>query len=296
MEKTLTASRNYQAPELHPVGTPAGAVARESGEARGDPGDRSGPRSRPPRPHLIGYAVIAVVVVLLGALVLATRSDLGQARSELTSLESELAATETAAADAAQSAAGASTAMQARISELMASVGTARDDLAATRDLLADAQDDATQLEGTVAELGLQLDDAEATVASTRDDVARLDALTGLDFAWWSWVTTPEDFEWFEAQGVDIAPMDEAVQSLGLAADWESWAGTNFFVAARVMGNYVDIIDDPAVTAAWDAWLGCTTMDGCGKAAVELDGALARATATTMASLRAASGTSRADM
>lgn len=295
MEKTMTAPTTYEAPDLYPVGTPA-AGGRESGAARGDPVDRPGPHRRPRLPHVVGYGVIALVVVVLAAMLLTARSGLDEARDQLTSLESEMAATELASADAAQTAAAEAAALQARISELVAAEEAARGDLTAARVSLAESQGETTRLEAAVAELGLELDDAEANVSSTRDDVTRLDALAGLELAWWSWGTTPEDFEWFAAQETDIGPMDEAVRSLGLAADWETWAATNFFVAARVMGNYVDIIDDPAVTAAWDAWLGCTTMDGCAKAAVELDGALARAMTTTMASLRAASGASRAGM
>ncbi len=297
MERTLTTPVEYEAPNLHPVGdTPQGAPVRQPDEARGDPAPGPGSERPSRRSRFVGYGVVVLVLVVLGAMLYTTRSGLSDARDEITSLESDIAATEAAAADAARSAADDAAALQDRIADLVGTLDTTEDELATTRTSLADAFDDTARLEQDVADLEVQIADAGAAAASTRDDVAKLDALTAFELAWWTWGTSPDDFEWFEAQGIDIDQMDEAIRSLGLAANWETWAGTNFFVAVRVMGNYVDAIDDPAVTAAWDAWLDCNTMDGCGKAVVELEGALASATASTMTSLRAVAGASRAEM
>ena len=269
-------------PELRPIDATAASTAA-SGAARDDPpARRSGHMMR-----AAALAAMGLALVVLAWLLYATHDDLASARREVASLERAVSATAVAAAAAARAAASEVASRDDRIAELVAKSITTDDELASVVSAL-------TVATAEKADLEQDLVAASAVVAAAGDDVVVVDALTAFQLAWRAWGVTPEHFRDIERRGIDIEGIDRAVSALGLAEDWQAWAGTNFFAAARVMGDYVRTIDDPALTEAWDEWVACPTMDACMEAGLELEGAIALTLTRTMASLRETTGAERA--
>jgi hypothetical protein len=283
MEKTLDSPVGNEVQDRRRFeDTPHAGPGGDFGAASGDPPTQRGVR----RARVVGAALLGLALVVLGGMLYVTRTDLVAARTQMAALEREVSATEASAASAARTASDQAAAREDRIAELMGAVTATEDELATVVASLAAARAEAADLEGEVT-------DIEAVVAAVGDDVVVIDALTALQLAWWTWGVPSEDIHDIEQQGIDTEGIDAAVRGLGLAEDWEAWASTNFFVAARAMGDYVRTVDDPILTAAWDAWVACATMEACLEAAWEVDAAMTATVTRTVASLRATTGVAR---